>query len=295
MNIVYKFTSKITGNFYIGSKSECTVIDGDIICNKKGTKYFSSSSSDKFWDEVKDGNMELLILEEVPDRSKLLEIEAKYQIEVDAKNNPKCYNKVIATDIRNIVDQEQWDKTINIYGETLITKCKNNSRVARLNSAAVKEGFLNYGYKVFEYLTKYEELASYTKVDRFFNKNKYSRRFLNGLKLLDFESEINLTAVHKHLINGASFIKALEESNQLLHVILLKGYKTFNLKLDVIDYIAVKNNLPDRPSLGKEILKLYIKGYTIKSISKQFPELSDTSVSRIVQEEVSKRLDINDI
>lgn len=39
------FQSRVTGKYYIGSKTECTVIDGKILDNKNGKFYYTSSKS----------------------------------------------------------------------------------------------------------------------------------------------------------------------------------------------------------------------------------------------------------
>lgn len=62
MNIVYRFTSKITNKFYIGSKTECEVIDGKIL-DKKGIFYYSSCKNSDFWEELGKGNLLLDIIE----------------------------------------------------------------------------------------------------------------------------------------------------------------------------------------------------------------------------------------
>jgi len=295
MNIIYKFTSTVTGKFYIGSKTECTVSEGTIFCNKSGTKYFSSSSSEDFWDEVADGNMVLEVLEVVGERLEVLPREAEYQLDVDAKNNPNCYNLSTALDFRSVANPEGLASIVNVYKETVLTKTTNNSRVVRLNSAAVREGFINYGDKVHKYLLKFEELGTYKAVDSFYGRGKYANRFIRGLSLEDFNTEVDIVKVKEHLMNGASYLRAVEECGYKLHVVMFKCYKEFSAKLDIRDYIAVKNGLSDRSELGKEILKLYVKGNSHRDIINSFPELSSSSIARILQVEVSKRINFEDV
>lgn len=38
MDIIYKFTSNATGRFYIGSKTECEIVDGKIF-SREGITY----------------------------------------------------------------------------------------------------------------------------------------------------------------------------------------------------------------------------------------------------------------
>lgn len=99
MNIIYLLTNtkNKTPRYYIGSKAECTIIKLNdiptIISNKNNQPYYSSSTNIQFKEDFKNGDTFVAsILEEVPDRSKLLEVENKYIIERDAVNSDQYYN-----------------------------------------------------------------------------------------------------------------------------------------------------------------------------------------------------------
>lgn len=293
MNIVYKFTSKVTGKFYIGSKSECGVVNNTIICSKYGFKYYSSSSCDDFWQEVEDGNMLLEVLEVVGDRSSLLEREAFYQIQEDAKNNPMCYNKVIATDIRNVITEQQWGCVVNIFRETLIDKTKNASAVARLNTAALEEGFSNYGEKVLQYLKYYKGSGTYLSVDKKYNRKCYSKRFLKDKNLEDFDSVTDINKIQNLLIDGASFLKACELCGYKDYVVVYQHGFELATNIDVKNRIAINNGFSNREALGAALIQMYLEGKSFNDMANQYDCISSITASRIIQEEVIKRLGTN--
>lgn len=295
MNIVYKFTSKNTGKFYIGSKVECTIIDGKIVCNKRGTHYYSSSSCEAFWEEVRAGYMELEVLDVVGDRDRILDIESEYQVAAGVPHNVDCYNKCIANQVRSVISDEKLDSVVNPYGETFRQKSFNNSRVARLDAAAIKEGFTNYGDKVHEYLKKYAALGTYHAVDMVYGKRGYAKRFIKGLKLCDFSKPMPLEEIEVLRYEGVSLVKACEVLQLPLHVVRKAYGSAYSKRIDVRNYIAIRNGFLTRQALSKEILLMYLKGYSFKAICKEIKHISTTSASRMLQEEVMKRLSSSDI
>jgi hypothetical protein len=99
MNIVYKLilNKRMAKNempyFYIGSKSNCCVVEGKII-DKFGKEYYGSSSWDDYKDIVDDDDVSVIILEEVDgDYDSLLLCEREQQIKNDVVASPEYFNK----------------------------------------------------------------------------------------------------------------------------------------------------------------------------------------------------------
>ena len=293
VNIVYKFTSKITEKYYIGSKVECDVFDGKILDNKTGKYYFSSSKQEDFLNEVSQETLILEVLEVVPKRSDLLVREAYWQKFYDYKSE-MCWNKVLATDLHPTLPTEKLNETYNIYGETYNTFIVNESRISRLDSNAVKEGFDNNGEKLLFFL-KEKESNNYSELDRKYNRNGYFKRYLKDCKLSYYETNVNICTLTKLLRNGASFVKAcelLKVPHYVARYIVGSNYKDL---LSRENLIAEINGFTYRKDLNLQILKDFLSGESRHTISLKYKNLSISTVSRILDSEIRKRLKINEL
>lgn len=77
---------------YIGSKTNCEIVDNAIFCKKHKRKYWSSSKSVK--ESVKKGDQWILkSWFEVDDITKIYQLEGELQDSVSAKDNDDYYNK----------------------------------------------------------------------------------------------------------------------------------------------------------------------------------------------------------
>jgi hypothetical protein len=99
MNIVYKliFNRRRENNqmpyFYIGSKSNCSVVDGKII-DKFGKEYYGSSTWKNYEDIVSSDDVSIVILDEVDGNyDSLMLCEREHQLNNDVVASPEYFNK----------------------------------------------------------------------------------------------------------------------------------------------------------------------------------------------------------
>lgn len=98
MNIVYLIKFKVDSlpNLYIGSKTNCTVVDGKII-DKRGKVYMGSSTDTACKDLIKSGvETELLILGTFDTYEETIQAERTAHIANDVVADPKFFNKSLA-------------------------------------------------------------------------------------------------------------------------------------------------------------------------------------------------------
>lgn len=108
MHIVYRLTFKERKNesifpyLYIGSKSNCTYLDG-IIYDKSNKPYYGSSSWENYNEIVKENSIITEVLGVFEDYQECLDAEYRIQLENDVVSSPLYFNKSLAT-INNYSD-----------------------------------------------------------------------------------------------------------------------------------------------------------------------------------------------
>lgn len=152
MNVVYRLVNRSKGSgrrFYIGSKVEChiAVMNGVATMIQRNDKpYFGSSSSFEMIEDMKNGHVfEVEVLEEVPDKSKLIAREMAYIEAADAVNSDEYYNMSTAC-----LDMHNFDRIGNRFGEDLKTIAKNRSSCSKRDKNARRCGFDNFGEMALE-------------------------------------------------------------------------------------------------------------------------------------------------
>ncbi len=155
MNIIYLLTntSKTTGpRFYIGSKSECaiTLINQipTIISLKNNQPYLGSSQNHQFQEDLKNNHIFVAsLLEEVPDRSQLLDRENYYIDKYDAVNSASYYNLSKAYVGGKATYNPEAIK--NIFNETIAEFGQNESNWSKKNTTAKNLNFTHFGELAF--------------------------------------------------------------------------------------------------------------------------------------------------
>ena len=150
MNIIYLLTNldRTEGRrFYVGSKAECFIenINGidRIVAVKTGLPYYGSSSCPLMKDDMANGHrLEAKILEEVPTRSRLLEVEDKWIVNLNAVESPDYYNISYARIGGHSIDQTA---AYNMYGETIVGYGKAVSSLNKRHNTAKRFGHKNMG------------------------------------------------------------------------------------------------------------------------------------------------------
>lgn len=150
MNIIYLLENKNKQEgrrFYIGSKTECFIETFEginrIVSSKTGRLYYGSSTCIEMKQDMKDGHIfDAMILEEVPDKKNLLDVENKWIKYYNAVDSPEFYNKNYA--IVGIFNVDQ-DAPYNEYGESILEYGKLTSSMNKKNNTAKRFGFKNLG------------------------------------------------------------------------------------------------------------------------------------------------------
>lgn len=303
MNIVYKFTSKITGKFYIGSKTECSVLNG-IIYDRSGKAYFTSSQTEDLLDEFAKDNMILEVLEECPNRDKLLEREAHYQRLEYVVENPLSYNLIYADlkdkDGNGIRYGKSFDKSShegfgNIFKETIKEITWKNRAIGRKDTKAQQHGFDNHGemYKVM--LEMKASGLSYADIDRKLNTPKFSARTVSNFSLEDYDIDVDIPQVKDLLVKGKTLQKICEDLGYKDYVVrYLLGGRDMKTLITLEDKIAVNNGFLNREALDKYIMRSYLSGNGVKKIADTLDNISKATCQRVIERIVRERLNVND-
>lgn len=159
MNIVYLLTntSKTEGKrFYIGSKTECQIVDvGGIptIVDRDGKPYYSSSSSFEFKEAMLRGEIiSASLLEEVHDKKKLLLAENAWIDKSNAVFSEEYYNMSNA-----VLNCHNQDAIANLYGESVKELAKRNSSLGKRDNSAKDLGYSNFGELCFDIWERYSK------------------------------------------------------------------------------------------------------------------------------------------
>lgn len=294
MNIVYKFVSKVSGKFYIGSKTECEVIEGKIL-DKCGKYYFSSCKSEDFWEELAEGNLQLEVLESNVSRENLLEKEAHWQTVNNFKID-KCWNQVLATQLHPSISKDKIFEVRNIYGQTTNEIAVHNSTIARLDASAMREGFSNNGERIKHYLEgRRDSFSSFRAMDDHYNRKGFFKRLLKGLTLDSLSTEVDLFKVKELMRNGATFIKSCELIETPHWVVRYKLGDTFENIISKESIVAEVNGYLRREDFNRKILLEFLEGNTRQTIAAKYKNITISTVSRMIDAEVRERLKINEL
>ncbi len=304
MNIVYKFTSKVTGKFYIGSKTECSIIDGNIL-DRNGKYYFTSSLCEELAKEFREDNMALEVLAKDIPREDLLEVEDYHQKQFNVVENPLSFNKVYALSFaksnRKLKSQ---DTVANIYGETMKDIATNNRIVGRRDTKAQSLGFDNFG-DCYKWILEMKQTNSFKAIDRLLGTDHFTGRTVSAhhghnplfiTTLEDFNrDDIDLVSIKKFILNGKTLVKICEEENYPIVVVRhLLGGKDFKNLIDVEDKVAINSGFINRDSLEKFIMREFLLGKSCSNIAKGLLNTSALTCQRIIYKTTRERLDVND-
>lgn len=306
IHVIYLLTRKggeHKPNKYIGSKTECTVVDvfGEkkIYSERTGKFYYSSCIQDRFLKDLTDYGFTVEILETVKLRDNVLEREEFYQRQHDVLNSEDFYNMSYASTLNFDNAKESWDKVINSLGETLAEFTVNSSRVSRLDAKSQKEGFSNFSLKWLEVKRLKDLGKNFKEIDGILGLSKhYSNRFYKTFGKVEdtFPENVSLRLdIMKFLLEGGSLVKACE----LLGISLVYGRYLLKDSLEediTLSKLAILNGFTSREDYEIAIFKEYwLRGFgKMREISDQF-KTSTNTIQRIIHKQITKRLDINEI
>ena len=160
MNIIYKLTNKTKNTFpkyYIGCKTDCTItnINGvnTIINTVTNRPYYGSSLNNFFAEDLSSGHIfEAEVLEIVPKKENLMNVEANWLQKVNACNNNEYYN--LSNGFQTL---SKPDKVVNIYGEVLKDYAMRQSNFSKKRNTAKELGFKSIlDFSLFTYYKRIE-------------------------------------------------------------------------------------------------------------------------------------------
>ena len=302
MNIVYLLTNKTKTQgrrFYIGSKQECYLVPVDgidtIISSKSGKPYYSSSSSFEMKIDMESGHVfEASILEEVPDKKKLLEAENNHIIRVNAVKSGDYYN--IGNAVLNCHDQ---DAVANRFGQTVKELARDNSALSSRDNNAVKFGFSNFGEFAFHiYDIKQKDPSTNWAI---ISKDLGLERHWAGRYMKDFNMEKatqdllktdKIPELRKLIAENCSLYfaaKLLDLEIPAARIML----GDFNKHMERTYSVALLNG-KSKEEMEVDITKLILDGFGFEDVSKKLG-VTTTSVKRYFLRCVRKRLKSSDL
>lgn len=280
--------------WYIGSKTECKVLDGRIY-DRNGRVYCTSSFDEDLRKEFLDDNMVLDVLEDHISRDILLEREEYYQRLYGVPDNPLTYNKRLAFTNLKVIDKNYLNDVGNIYGQTIKEIANNNSVVSRKDNKARSMGFPDYGTMYYEILKEKEDNnLTYKHFDDKYEQNSFFKRALRNIDSSEFETTVNLRAIKEHIVMGATFLKACEIEDIKDYVARFYFGDTFDSIFDLEERLATINGFSCRLELDNFIMREYLAGLPVTSIEKKLDNISNSTIQRTIERIVRERLKISD-
>lgn len=292
MNIVYKLEnldSKLGPRYYIGSKTNCDIIDGEIVDRRTGLVYQGSSANPEMVSAKKRGDeFKVIVLEEVIDISKLLERENFWITYYNAVECNSFYNLSYAT----LDYKYDTGAVVNRLGETLLEVRDSKIRYNRRRTSCKQLGFRGISSLVqFLYILRqagetFENIANTYGKNRHFYQRLYNQieveNFLQDLENLTPKQESNLKKELRRLYSeNLSYTAIAKELNVSL---LMFDWLFNNWDLEPKTYSCTKTNR-SRSEVLSEILEKVGRGQSLRSIAKDIG-LGRSTVTRYYRDYV---------
>lgn len=289
MNIIYMLENldkKEGRRFYIGSKTECFIEEVDgvnrIVSSKTGKLYYGSSTCIEMKSDMEKGNtFNATILEEVPEKKGIIEVENKWIKHFNAVDSYEFYNKGYALMGIHQVDQ---NAQYNPYGETILGYGKLQSSFNKKNNTAIKYGFENLGKFCIWIHQKRSEGLSYPAIAEIIGWERHQpARYVSPYDMDKCIAEYDDTndnmkkEVRLMLAKGASVAKTAELLNlEIPSVIMYVGdYNDVNKKL----FLVAQRQGLTKDELELKVTKLVLDGMGFNEVSRKLG-INQTSVKR---------------
>lgn len=305
MNIIYLLTNldrEDGRRFYVGSKTECFIenINGidRIVSAKTGLPYYGSSQCPLMKDDMAKGaRLSAQILEEVPDKKKILDVENAWIIKLDAVNSSEYYNMAYSC-IGGYVAKDQ-HAAYNMYGETILSYGKAISSLNRRHSTAKRFGYTNmaefciwiYSQKLLGFTSK--QISDMIGWERH-APNRYIEPYDISKCLLEYDESDTDTQfeIRKLIAEGVSAKRIAE----------LKGLEIPTVVLYIGDYdqvyskgfLVAYRRGQTKEELEKEVTKKILRGQGFAEVSREMG-INETSVKRYFLRCVRANLDYENI
>lgn len=304
MNIVYKLTNldRESGRrFYIGSKAECFIesINGidRIVSSKTGLPYYGSSSCPLMKQDMAEGHrFSAEILEEVPNKSNLLEVENHWITSLNAVESSEYYNMAYATIGGFMIDQSA---AYNMYGETIVSYGKATSSLNKRHNTAKRFGYKNLGeFCIFIYEQKlsgknsaeiardigWERHAPYRYMSDY-NMEKCLKEYDPTNK--DLEKEIRCLIAEGVSAKRISELKNLEIPTVCLYI---GDYDEIHRK----SFLVAQRRGLTKEELEVQITKMILDGKGFNEVSREL-SINESSVKRYFLRCIRSKLKSSDL
>lgn len=304
MNIIYLLENKNKQDgrrFYIGSKTECFIENFEgvnrIVSSKTGRLYYGSSTCVEMKQDMKDGHIfDAMILEEVPDKKNLLDVENKWIKHYDAVNSPEFYNKNYATIGVFNVDQ---DAPYNEYGESILEYGKLTSSMNKKNNTAKRFGFKNLGEFCVWIYNERSNGISYPEIAAKIGWERHQpARYISSYDMQKCISEYDpldedtIRKVRLYISKGCSIKKISELMNIEIPTVLLYigDYDEIHRK----SFLVAQRQGLTKDELEVKVTKLILDGMGFNEVSRELG-INATSVKRYFFRCIRSRVKSSDI
>ena len=305
MNIVYLLTNtskNVGARYYIGSKTECAIINIDniptIISLQDSKPYYSSSQNQFFIDDFKKGDVFVAsILEEVPDRSLLLATENKYILQYDAVKSEDYYN---LSEAKLAGYMYHLESPKNKFGETIKGHAQNEANSSKRRTRAKKLGYETYGHLAVYIYNEIINGKTYSEISRNLGEGKhFPKQFIENWdmpKVLEELETIDKKTYSEKLRDYISKGCSLKKSAELLGIeeptaeILNNEFSCSNKKFTVALQKGLTNEELEK-LIATDIIEL---GLGFKDCAKK-QGLTILNTQRYFLRYVRKRLKSNDL
>lgn len=301
MNVVYQYvneTKQATGDKpykYIGCKSECSIMVSDqgtnyLFNNKDARAYYGSSSNQAYWDDWERGDVfNVEILEEVPKRETIREVEQRYLTQIDAAGSPDYYN-MTNNALSPSAKTMDHNAVVNKFGERYKEYAQRMSNRSKRDSNAKQCGFTSFGHMMLHIKQQLDLGRSGADISRndLGSANRHfakvtSRpydldKMQSEIERLDGDEDIVLE-IRKYITLGASINKIAEILGLEIPTVryLLGDYYFGDDMLKVTSKRHFKTNM----ELEVEMTKRWLAGESYRDISESY-DMSHTTVKRFV-------------
>ena len=304
MNIVYLLEDldKTAGKrFYIGSKTECFIEEFEglfrIVSSKTGKLYYGSSTCPDMKKDMEAGHrFSARLLEEVPNKKNLLDIENEWIKRHNAVEDEAFYNRNYAIVGIYKVDQ---DAPYNEYGETILGYGKLTSSFNKKNNTAKRFGFKNLGeFCIWIYQRRQEGLSYYKIAEMIGWERHQPKRYIENYNMEKCISEYNpedvdlRQAVRLYISKGCSVRKisellGIEEPTVIMYI----GDFSDIFKKSFL--VAYRQGLT-KEELEVKVTRLILDGKGFNDVSREL-KIDQTSVKRYFMRCVRSKLKSSDI
>lgn len=303
MHIIYLLTNKskqVGKRFYIGSKTDCKVIEikgvHTIIRTSNGKPYYSSSTCPEMRQDLLNGDIfEATILEQISHKNKsnIIETEDKWIRKYDAVNSTEFYN--LAYPLKYFCNnKDKFQQTANKYGQSVIDLAKDNSTLSKKDGSAKSLGFKNFGELCFEIWNEYKVTNNWSAIAKKYGKHKgFCRVYVEQYDMAKAEQDLKLN-LQKELRSLIDENCSLRKACEVLNIEYPAGRVLLGEYLENKSFTVSRNLGLSKEELEISITKRILDGEGFREVSNSTGLIYE-SVKRYFFRCIRKRLKSSDL